>query len=307
MGAGGRPANRLLSGPDIALAKAWAARRPKNAPEPTALQLDFIKASEAEDVRRKSADAQRARELEEALEAAKMERDRARRNESVALTALANIEAYKRPVNAAKLALAAWPRDDDDKVTPKLAETLDALARIVPNLRERGVVGGHDEPLGSGLFSPDGRRIVTEGYDAACVWDAETGREIARFKGHSDRVASAVFSANGKRVVTASDDKTARVWHAETGREIACLKGHNGPVVVASFSPEGKRVLTASDDKSARVWDAETGREIARFKGHRDRIASAAFSPDGQPVITAYSRQHRARLGGPDRAGNRMS
>jgi TIR domain len=45
---GGRPANRLLSGGDIAEAKDWAARRPKNAPEPTALHLDFIRASEVE-------------------------------------------------------------------------------------------------------------------------------------------------------------------------------------------------------------------------------------------------------------------
>jgi hypothetical protein len=35
--AGGRPENRLLSGNDILEAKAWAARRPKGAPEPTAL------------------------------------------------------------------------------------------------------------------------------------------------------------------------------------------------------------------------------------------------------------------------------
>src|SRR6516164_8982784 len=45
---GGRPANRLLSGDDIAEARAWAAARPKSAPEPTALQLDFIRASEEE-------------------------------------------------------------------------------------------------------------------------------------------------------------------------------------------------------------------------------------------------------------------
>ena len=45
---GGRPANRLLSGNDIRAAKAWAAARPKSAPEPTALQLDFIRASEEE-------------------------------------------------------------------------------------------------------------------------------------------------------------------------------------------------------------------------------------------------------------------
>src|SRR5262245_15201821 len=44
---GGRPSNRLLSGGGIGAAKAWAARRPKGAPEPTALHLDFIRASES--------------------------------------------------------------------------------------------------------------------------------------------------------------------------------------------------------------------------------------------------------------------
>jgi TIR domain len=52
---GGRPVNRLLSGDDIAEAKAWVARRPKNAPEPTALHLDFIRASEEEAEARSSA------------------------------------------------------------------------------------------------------------------------------------------------------------------------------------------------------------------------------------------------------------
>jgi hypothetical protein len=45
---GGRPANRLLSGNDIVEAKNWASGRPKSAPEPMALQLDFIRASEQE-------------------------------------------------------------------------------------------------------------------------------------------------------------------------------------------------------------------------------------------------------------------
>lgn len=49
---GGKAESRLLSGSDIVAAKAWAARRPKDAPEPTALHLDFIRASEqAEDAR----------------------------------------------------------------------------------------------------------------------------------------------------------------------------------------------------------------------------------------------------------------
>ena len=72
---GGRPANRLLSGDDIAEAKAWAARRPKNAPEPTALHLDFIRASEEEAEARSSAQ----RKQLEAMAAAQAERETALR------------------------------------------------------------------------------------------------------------------------------------------------------------------------------------------------------------------------------------
>ena len=70
---GGRPANRLLSGNDILEAKAWAARRPKSAPEPTALQLDFILASEEEAEARL---ADQCKQLE-SMAAAQAEREKA--------------------------------------------------------------------------------------------------------------------------------------------------------------------------------------------------------------------------------------
>jgi TIR domain/Sel1 repeat len=72
---GGRPANRLLSGDDIAEAKAWAARRPKSVPEPTALHLDFIRASEEEAEARSSAQ----RKQLEVMAAAQAERETALR------------------------------------------------------------------------------------------------------------------------------------------------------------------------------------------------------------------------------------
>jgi TPR repeat protein len=70
---GGRSANRLLSGDDIAEAKAWTARRPKSAPEPTALHLDFIRASEEEAEARSSAQ----RKQLKAMAAAQAERETA--------------------------------------------------------------------------------------------------------------------------------------------------------------------------------------------------------------------------------------
>lgn len=58
----GRPENRLISGNDIAAAKAWAARRPKGAPEPTDMHLDYIRASEEAEKARMSAERQRIEE-----------------------------------------------------------------------------------------------------------------------------------------------------------------------------------------------------------------------------------------------------
>src|SRR5262252_4838777 len=85
---GERPANRLLSGDDIAEAKAWATRRPKNAPEPTALHLDFIRASEEEAEARSSAQ----RKQLEAMAAAQAERETAMHKAEEALKQAADAQ-----------------------------------------------------------------------------------------------------------------------------------------------------------------------------------------------------------------------
>lgn len=65
----GRVENRMLSGGDIGAAKAWAARRPKGAPEPTALHLDFIRASEAAEQARLDTECQHLADIAAAQDA----------------------------------------------------------------------------------------------------------------------------------------------------------------------------------------------------------------------------------------------
>lgn len=61
--AAGRNANRMLTGTDIGIAKAWIARRPKDAPEVTDLQISFIRASEVEEAERWNAERMRLEEV----------------------------------------------------------------------------------------------------------------------------------------------------------------------------------------------------------------------------------------------------
>jgi hypothetical protein len=64
--AAGRQANRMLAGADIDTAKKWAAHRPKDAPEPTNLHLEFIKSSEQAEAERASVERIRLVEMQTA-------------------------------------------------------------------------------------------------------------------------------------------------------------------------------------------------------------------------------------------------
>jgi hypothetical protein len=65
--AAGRADNRLLSGSDIAAAKAWLDRSPAEGTQPTELHRDFIQASDQAEALRLSAERERAEKLERAV------------------------------------------------------------------------------------------------------------------------------------------------------------------------------------------------------------------------------------------------
>ena len=216
---------------------------------------------------------------------AKIQSVKARQNSSAAMTALAVIETPKNPQKAAKLAMAAWPKSAKSDLRG-MEVTLNALSTVVPHLRERLRLKGHEDAVTSAAFSSNGARIVTASWDGtARIWEARTGKETIALKGHGDAVKSAAFSPDGARVVTASADMTARIWDATSGKEMISLQGHEGQVNSAAFSPDGTRVVTSSGegDVTTRVWDVATGKQIfvLNLGRYQDSVESAAFSPDG--------------------------
>jgi WD40 repeat protein len=69
------------------------------------------------------------------------------------------------------------------------------------------------------VFSPDGSRLATAGFDVAGVWDAHTG-DLVFLAGHPGGVDSVDFSPDGRYLVTGGSDGRFRVWDAETGAEL---------------------------------------------------------------------------------------
>ncbi|MGE5657153.1 MAG: hypothetical protein ACM37W_11130, partial [Actinomycetota bacterium] len=61
-----------------------------------------------------------------------------------------------------------------------------SLQTILDNIQERNQLKGHQAPVISANFSPDGQRIVTASADkTAIIWDL-SGKQIAQLQGHQD-------------------------------------------------------------------------------------------------------------------------
>jgi WD40 repeat protein len=294
-----RPGGLLLRSPALEEAERWVATRPPGAPLPTKETLDFISESRRAATRRRNVlTGSLAAGLLVALalagvaywqrEIALLQRNEALISESYFLTDRARAEDVADNTTAATLlALAALPDQGAGIDRPLVPAAKFALLASSQRLGD-AVLRGHQAPVVSASFSPDGLRIVSASYDkTARLWDATLDRQITALAGHDAAVNSAVFSPDGERIVTASADGTARLWDGKNGNLLAKLVGHRDAVTNAAFSAKGDRIVTASVDGTARLWDGVTGAPLGTLAGHSAAVASAAFSPDGTRVVTA--------------------
>ncbi|HEX8743522.1 MAG TPA: TIR domain-containing protein [Thermoleophilaceae bacterium] len=216
----------------------------------------------------------------------------------------------------------------------------DGTARVweLPSGRLVARLAHHAHGIRTAVFSPDGRRVLTAAdFDAAdrlAVWDARTGRRLARV---GTGGTFGTWAPGGRRIATIDGDDVG-VWDARTGARLRIVRAppHVVPVDVA-FSPDGRRlaavgdgggwiasvatgpsarlpgerglqtelaivrfcptgacVLTTSGGNTAELWST-SGRRLRRLRGHSAEVTDASFSPDGRRILTA-SLDSTARL-----------
>jgi WD40 repeat protein/uncharacterized caspase-like protein len=155
--------------------------------------------------------------------------------------------------------------------------------------RELRRLGGHEPDVTALTFAPDGRTLVSAGYDwAVKVWEVASGTLLKTLNNRQSD-SEVTFSLDGKMLASRSADNTVRLWDLANGLAPKVLSGHTGSISSIAISPDNKRVAAGSDDKTLQTWDAVTGKQLIRVRNFVGRVNSLGFSPDGRYLlVTAY-------------------
>ena len=178
------------------------------------------------------------------------------------------------------------PMDTDEREEDGEQADVSSTAEIEP----LQTLEGHKDRLGKIAWHPDGKHLITTGYDKTWrMWDVESGSEILMQQGHSRPVYGVSVHRDGSLVSTTSMSGHGIVWDLRSGKAIMKLCGHAKPVVGCDFSPQGNLLASCSVDGTVRLWDLRRHAQSLRLiAAHNHVVSSVRFSPcSGEYLVTS--------------------
>jgi RNA polymerase sigma factor (sigma-70 family) len=147
-------------------------------------------------------------------------------------------------------------------------------------------------------FAPDGKTLISGGYDALRLWDVATGRSLGTLA-NEYQPGAGILSPAGNYVLTVQAGDTSqrpRLWDVATGRLTREFADEH-PFAGACFSADGRALATVGSSQHHHprcvpyidmiaLWDIATGHRVRAWTGHQDGVLCARFTADGKTLIT---------------------
>ncbi|XP_021294027.1 katanin p80 WD40 repeat-containing subunit B1 homolog isoform X3 [Herrania umbratica] len=120
------------------------------------------------------------------------------------------------------------------------------------DIRKKGCIHtykGHTRGISTIRFTPDGRWVVSGGFDNVVkVWDLTAGKLLHDFKFHEGHIRSIDFHPLEFLLATGSADRTVKFWDLETFELIGSSRPEATGVRSITFHPDGRTLFCGLDD-----------------------------------------------------------
>lgn len=218
------------------------------------------------------------KQLIDALDAIKAQRDSTERQKQAAIKANIRIkqlqkedEQKAKQATANEMAIRSRLESDPSKIF-RLLEYAHAIEpqndRIAERLiescygnygRYNQALTGHAAAINNIAYSPDGTKIVTASTDKnVTVWDVVTCRALFTIQTHDASVKTAIFSPDGRELATASGD-TIKIIGVDNQKLLHTFPRHG--INSIAYSKDGGRLISADDGGAITIWDIESGKD----------------------------------------------
>jgi Tol biopolymer transport system component len=146
-------------------------------------------------------------------------------------------------------------------------------------------------------WSPDSKRLLTGGGDHRAadkpgeliVWDAATGKPVAKLDGHPRYVLAVAWSPDGRHFLSVDGNPYVEpmksgaiiLWNADTLTKEKTWTPPTGCLLDLAFDPRGPYAAAAGMDRNVYLLDPAEGKILRTLAGQEQSVTRLAFSRDG--------------------------
>ncbi|GAA3226573.1 WD40 repeat domain-containing serine/threonine protein kinase [Actinocorallia longicatena] len=164
-------------------------------------------------------------------------------------------------------------------------------------ITEERRITGHEHPIVSVAFSPDGRLLascdndLSDGGAKTRLWNAATGAAVVTLAGppgvggaSADAVA---FSPDGVHLVSGGSylGDSTRVWRLSDRKLLGALDESRSIMKSLAYSPDGRFIAGVTHTGVFTIWTAATRKVRIGLPGNQG-FRNVVFSPDGRHLAS---------------------
>jgi RNA polymerase sigma factor (sigma-70 family) len=149
----------------------------------------------------------------------------------------------------------------------------------------------HANYIATLLFTPDGKRLISQSYGETRMWDTATGRLLHEFpkEAEAGNWHGSALSPDGKTLATPGE-KTMRLWDVATAKPIRTIG--KGRFIRVCFSPDGKLLASQGGSRfeCLDLWDVATGKNLRSWTvaDGAECACESVFTKDGKTLICGH-------------------